>query len=92
MAQKLHPLTLRRPHLSLLIESNAFSTGYTDALTKTNVRGFDVSNVDEATIIGIVQNVVEIGAEGWDNYDTMLRYWSGVVAGILTRQNVRVDA
>jgi len=90
MAQRLHPITLRRPHLSLQIESNAFSQGYTDALTKTTVRGFDVTNVDEATIIGIVQNVAEIYTECWPNYDVMLRYWSGVIAGILTRQNVEV--
>lgn len=90
--QKLSPLFLQRPHLSLQIESNAFSMGYTDALTKQTVRGFDVTNVDEATIVDIVQNICEIYSEDWPNFDEVSRYWSGVIVGIITRQNVEVLA
>jgi hypothetical protein len=92
MARQLRPVTLAPSgHMNLYVESNSFHSGFTDALTKLNVRGFDISGCpNESTIVAILTNLEEIAVEGWATPEKT-RYFAGLVAGWCLRQNVGVE-
>jgi hypothetical protein len=90
MAQTLKPIRLTRTHLSLQIDTNSFHSGYIEGLTN-GTRRFDLSDSPtEQGIYEIVSNLIEIALEDGGINESWVRHDSGLIAGWLTRHEVKV--